>query len=58
MLFDDIFQHIPYLGLQALYHLLCILDVVGGAVGNQLLHYEGLEQLDGHLLGQTALVDL
>ena len=33
MLFDDVFQHIPYLRLyQTLYHLLCALDVVRGTV--------------------------
>jgi hypothetical protein len=41
-----------------LHHLLGGLDVVGGAVLHQLLHDEGLEQLQRHLLGQTALVHL
>ena len=59
MLFDHILQHIPYLGLHlALYHLLRALNIMGSAVLHQLLHHEGLEQLDGHLLGQTALVNL
>ena len=58
MLFDDILEYIPHLGLQTLYHLLCALDVVSGSVLNKLLHIERLEQLDRHLLRKTALVDL
>ena len=58
MLFDDVLQDIPYLRLKALYHLLGIFDIVSSTVGNQLFHYEGLEQLDGHLFGQTALINL
>ena len=42
MLFNNILQHIPYLCLQALYHLLCALDIVCSSVLNQLLHNEGL----------------
>ena len=58
MLLDHVLQHIPYAGLQTLHHLLGSLDVMSGTVLHQLLHNEGLEQLDGHLLGQTALIDL
>ena len=59
MLFNDILQHIPYLGLHlALHHLLRALDIVSGAVLHQLLHHEGLEQLDSHFFRQTALVNL
>ncbi len=58
MLLDHVLQYIPYLGLETLHHLLGILDIMGGAVGDQLLHHKGLEQLDRHLLGQTALIDL
>ena len=59
MLFDDVFQYIPYLRLYlTLYHFLCALDVVRGTVLYQLLHNEGLEQLDGHLLRETALINL
>ena len=45
-------------GLQPFYHLLRILDVVSSAVCYQLLHNEGLEQLDRHFLRQTALINL
>ena len=58
MLFDYILQHVPNLRLQLLHHLFGVFNIVGGAVGHQLLHNEGLEQLNGHLFGQTALVDL
>ena len=51
----DLLEHIPYLGIETLYHLLCILYVVRCAVGHQLLHDEGLEELYSHLLGQSAL---
>ena len=58
MLFDNILQHIPYLRLQSLYHLLGILYIVGGSVGNQLLHNKRLKQLNGHFLWKSALVYL
>ena len=40
------------------HHLLGGFDVVGQAILHQLLHDEGPEQLNGHLLGQAALIDL
>mgnify|MGYP000672846349 CR=1 FL=1 len=55
---DDVLEHVPYLGLCALDHLLGGLDVGCGAVLDQLLHDEGLEQLESHFLRQTALIDL
>ena len=55
---DDVVQSIPNLGLALVDHLLGGLNVVGQAVGNQLLHDEGPEQLNGHLLGHAALVQL
>ena len=58
MTLDDALEHVPYLGLCALYHLLGRLDVLCGAVLNQLLHNERLEQLECHFLRQTALIDL
>ena len=56
MLADHLFEDIPHLGLDALDHALGRFDVVGVAAGDKLLHHEGLEQLDGHLLGQTTLI--
>ena len=41
-----------------LYHALGSFDVLGFPVFHQHLHYEGLEQLQSHRLGQTALVQL
>ena len=58
VLFDNILKHIPHLRLQSLYHLLGILYIVGGSVGNQLLHNKRLKQLNGHFLWKTALVYL
>ena len=58
MLFNYILQHVPDLGLQALHHLFRVFNVMGGSVGYQFLHNKGLEQLDGHFLGKTALIDL
>ncbi len=53
-----LFERVPDLGADALDHLAWRLDVVGNAVLNQLLHNEGLEQLQRHFLGQTALIHL
>ena len=55
---DHELQGVPHLGLALVHHLLGGLDVVGQAVLHQLFHHEGAEELDGHLLGQAALVDL
>ena len=58
MLFNYILQYVPHLCLEAFHHLFGVFDVMGSSVGNQFLHNKGLEELDGHLLGETALVDL
>ena len=58
MLADHLFEDIPHLGLDALDHALGGFDVVGVAAGDELFHHEGLEQLDGHFLGQAALIQL
>ena len=58
MLLDHLFEDVPNLGVQSLHKLLCVLNVLADALCHQLLHNEGLEQLDGHLLGKTALIDL
>ena len=55
---DDGLQAVPHLGAGALHHLAGGFDVVGNAVLHQVLHHEGLEQLQRHLLGQAALVHL
>ena len=58
VLLDDHVQRVPDLGALLVDHLLGGLDVVGDAVLDQLLHDEGAEELNGHLLGHAALVDL
>ena len=58
VLLDDVFQYVPHLGLNTLHHPLGALDVVGVGVLHQLLHDEGLKQLQCHFLGQAALVHL
>ena len=58
VLLDDEVQGVPHLGTALVHHLLGGLDVVGQAVLHQLFHDEGTEELNGHLLGQAALVDL
>ena len=55
---DDVFQRIPDFRALLVHHLLGGFDVVGNAVVHQLLHDEGAEQLNGHLLRHAALVDL
>ena len=55
---DDGLQAVPDFGLGALDHLAGGFDVVGNTLLHQILHHEGLEQLQSHLLGQTALVHL
>ena len=55
---DDILEDVPYLRIQTVNHLLRILNVVGLTRLYQLLHHERLKQLEGHLLRNTALIDL
>ena len=55
---DDLFEDVPHLGADALHDALGALDVVGEALLDQLAHDERLEQLERHLLGQAALVEL
>ena len=55
---DDGLERIPDLGAGTLDHLAGGLDVVGLLLLDQVLHDEGLEQLEGHLLGQAALIHL
>ena len=58
MLGDNFFEDIPHDRARPLDHALGALDVLGVIEINQTLHYEGLEELKGHLLWQTALVQL
>src|SRR5579863_3656146 len=58
MIFDDLFQDVPNDGLLLLHHFFGLLD--GGDVAGlfEPVINEGLEQLERHLLGQAALVQL
>src|SRR5215213_1892088 len=55
---DYLFEDVPDLWPDALDDALRALDVVGEALLDQLPHDERLEQLERHLLGQPALVEL
>ena len=55
---DDLLQHVPHLRAAALDHALGGLDVLRVVEVDQPLHDERLEQLQRHLLGQAALVQL
>ena len=58
VLTDNLLQHIPYLRLKLLNHLLGLLNIVCCSVCYQFLHNERLEQLNSHLLRKTTLIDL
>ena len=58
MFLDDLLQNIPDLTLLLFHHLFGALDIVREAVFHQFLHDKGLEKLDRHLLGETALINL
>src|ERR687893_87932 len=55
---DDLLEDIPDFRPHALDDALGALDVVGEALLDELAHDERLEQLERHLLGQPALVEL
>ena len=58
VLLDHTLQDIPDHRVQSLHHLLRILDIVRLLGLDELLHDEGLEELDRHLLRHAALIDL
>ena len=58
MLFNNVFQYIPYFCLETLYHFLSTLDIMSRTICNQFFHNERFEQLDCHLFRQTTLIDL
>src|SRR5258706_5037647 len=55
---DDLVQDVPDLGPAALDHSLGRLDVGRVTLVDELAHDKRLEQLERHLLGQAALVEL
>src|SRR4026207_2166215 len=58
MVLDDLLEDVPDLGPDALDDALGALDVVGEALLDELAHDERLEQLERHLLRQSALMQL
>ena len=58
VLFDHLFQDVPHHGCTGFNFFLCSLDGGRDAHGFETCKDEWLEQLDGHQLGQTALVQL
>ena len=58
MLRYDVLEHVPDLGAHALYHSLRLTYIVRYLVFYELLHNERLKQLERHLFGKSALVDL
>ena len=56
VLLNDLGQTFPHLGCLALHQALGALDGAHMPLGLQLVVDEGLEELDAHLLGQSALV--
>src|SRR3989441_7848561 len=58
VLLDDVFEDVPDLGTFLFHELLGRLDRRRDAAFLQLSQNKGLEELEGHLLGQAALVQL
>ena len=58
MLVDHLFEHVPNFRTHAFDHALRALDVVRLAAIDELLHHERFEELERHLFGQAALVQL
>ena len=58
MVLDDLLEDVPDFRPDALDDALGALDVVGEALLDEQAHDERLEQLERHLLGQAALVEL
>ena len=53
---DHLLQHLHHLVVGLLDELLSRLDVVHNVLTDQTVNHEGLEELNGHLLRQTALM--
>ena len=58
MLGDDLLEDVPDVPFHRLHHALGGLDVLRVVEIDEALHDEGLEELEGHLLGQATLVEL
>ena len=55
---DELVEDVPDLRARSLHDALRALDVVRQALGDERMHDERLEQLERHLLGQPALMQL
>ncbi len=58
MILNHLFEHIPYFWLYSLHKAFRALNVVCEVLLYQLAHDKRLEEFQGHLLGQPALVQL
>ena len=58
MALHDVLEDIPYDGILAVYDLLSALDRLDDTALDELTDDEGLVELSGHVLRQTALVHL
>ena len=58
VILNDVVQNVPDFGADLFDHSLGALDVMRQASEHELLHDEGLEQFQRHLLGKTALIEL
>ena len=58
VILDDVVQNVPDFRADLFDHSLGALDVMREASEHELLHDEGLEELQRHLLGKTALIEL
>ena len=56
MIFDDLFQDIPYLGARPIHQAFGAFDIVRVVVLDELAHDERFEQFKRHAFGQTALI--
>ncbi len=51
VIFDHLFEYVPYLWLHALYEAFGALDVVREVLLYQFAHHKRLKEFQGHLLG-------
>src|SRR2546421_4909925 len=58
MVFNDLFQHIPYFRFHPLHKTLGALDIMRKVLLNQFAHDKWLEEFQRHSLRETTLVQL
>ncbi len=56
VLLNHVAKHVPHLHTTPLDHTFCSLDVLCDIEIDESLHHKGLEELESHDLGETALV--